>query len=110
MYSFHPMKDGIPAKGHSMTYLIVGADGAVLIDPGRGTAHDEVLGFIRSHDLEPRERLVEVRREAAVVDVRNELRLDSKLCLHMIDQTDGVGVDDREYLDLGFRRRQLVEP
>ncbi len=55
VYSFHPMEDGIPAKGHSMTYLIVGEEGAVLVDPGRGTAHDEVMAFIRSHDLEPKD-------------------------------------------------------
>ena len=36
MYSFHPMKDGIPAKGHSMTYLIVGDDGATF----RTLGHD----------------------------------------------------------------------
>jgi glyoxylase-like metal-dependent hydrolase (beta-lactamase superfamily II) len=49
------MKDGIPAKGHSMTYLVVGSRGAVLIDPGRGTAHDEVMAFIRDHGLEPKD-------------------------------------------------------
>lgn len=47
------MENGIPAKGHSMTYLVVGSEGAVLIDPGRGTAHDEVMAFIRSHGLQP---------------------------------------------------------
>ena len=52
-YGYHPYENGIPAKGHSMTYLIVGSGGAVLVDPGRGTAHDEVLAFIRGHGLEP---------------------------------------------------------
>jgi len=51
-YGYHPFENGIPAKGHSMTYLVVGPGGGVLIDPGRGTAHDEVMAFIRSHDLE----------------------------------------------------------
>ena len=52
-YGYHPYENGIPAKGHSMTYLVVGSGGGVLVDPGRGTAHDEVMAFIRSHGLEP---------------------------------------------------------
>jgi glyoxylase-like metal-dependent hydrolase (beta-lactamase superfamily II) len=35
-----------------MTYLIVGSGSGVLVDPGRGTAHDEVVAFIRGHGLE----------------------------------------------------------
>lgn len=54
-YSYHPCENGIPAKGHSMTYLIVGSGGAVLVDPGRGTAHHEVMAFIRGHGLEPKD-------------------------------------------------------
>jgi glyoxylase-like metal-dependent hydrolase (beta-lactamase superfamily II) len=52
-YGYHPYEDGIPAKGHSMTYLVVGPEGGVLVDPGRGTYHDEVIAFLRSHSLQP---------------------------------------------------------
>jgi len=52
-YGYHPFENGIPAKGHSMTYLVVGPNGGVLIDPGRGTYHDELLEFIRSHGSQP---------------------------------------------------------
>jgi glyoxylase-like metal-dependent hydrolase (beta-lactamase superfamily II) len=52
-WGYHPYENGIPAKGHSMTYLIVGSGGGVLVDPGRGTAHDEVMAFIHGHGFEP---------------------------------------------------------
>jgi glyoxylase-like metal-dependent hydrolase (beta-lactamase superfamily II) len=53
VYGYHPFENGIPAKGHSMTYLIKGTGGSVLVDPGRGTAHNEIIAFIHSHKLEP---------------------------------------------------------
>jgi hydroxyacylglutathione hydrolase len=52
VYGYHPYENGIPAKGHSMTYLIVGPDGGVLVDPGRGTYHEEVIAFVQDHGLE----------------------------------------------------------
>lgn len=52
-YGYHPYENGIPAKGHSMTYLIVCHDGAIMVDPGRGTCHNEIIAFIHAIGLQP---------------------------------------------------------
>lgn len=53
VHGYHPVENGIPAKGHSMTYLLAGPGGGVLIDPGRGSYHDEMMAFVRHHVPEP---------------------------------------------------------